>query len=119
LEQGAGQTLHGEVLGTPFYIAPEQAYTGETSPRADLYSLGVIFYEMLTRQRPYKGDTVQEILAQHYAAPIPRLPAEMADCQPLIDRMLAKRPEERFESAEQVLAEIDEIWTRHALRVLS
>ena len=119
LEQGAGHTLHGEVLGTPFYIAPEQAYAGETSPRADLYSLGVIFYEMLMRQRPYKGSTVQEILAQHYAAPIPRLPAEMADCQPLVDRMLAKRPEDRFESAEQVLAEIDDIWTRHALRVLA
>jgi len=116
LEQGAGQTLHGEVLGTPYYIAPEQAYGGETSPRADLYSLGVIFYEMLTRKRPFTGDTVQEILAQHHAAPIPRLPSELADCQPLIDRMLAKRPDDRYESAEAVLSEIDEIWTRHALQ---
>ena len=117
VEQGASQTVHGEVLGTPYYIAPEQAHGGETTPRADLYSLGVIFYEMLTGKRPYVGDTVMEILAQHHAAKIPRLPDELADCQPLIDGMLAKDPHDRYESAEAVLAEIDEIWTRHALRI--
>ena len=117
MEQKASQTAHGEVLGTPYYIAPEQAHGAETTPRADLYSLGVIFYEMLTRKRPFVGDTVLEILAQHHAADIPRLPGELADCQPLIDGMLAKDPNYRFESAEAVLTEIDEIWTRHALRV--
>lgn len=117
VEQQATQTVHGEVLGTPYYIAPEQAHGEEITPRADLYSLGVIFYEMLTRKRPFVGDTVMEILAQHHAAKIPRLPEEFADCQPLVDRMLAKDPNDRFENADAVLTEIDEVWTRKALRI--
>jgi len=116
LDQSAGQTLHGEVLGTPYYISPEQAYGGEVTPQADLYGLGVIFYEMLTQKRPYSGDTIMEILAQHSAAPIPRLPGELAPCQPLIDGMLAKRPADRFASAEAVLGAIDAVWTQNALR---
>jgi class 3 adenylate cyclase/tRNA A-37 threonylcarbamoyl transferase component Bud32 len=116
LDQSAGQTLHGEVLGTPYYISPEQAHGGDVTPRTDLYSLGVIFHEMLTRTRPYTGETVQEILAQHSMAPIPRLPSELAGCQGLIDGMLAKRPEDRFEDADAVLAAIDAAWTQHALR---
>jgi CheY-like chemotaxis protein/tRNA A-37 threonylcarbamoyl transferase component Bud32 len=116
LDQSAGQTSHGEILGTPYYIAPEQAAGGTITPRADLYSLGVIFYEMLTGRRPFSGATVQEILAQHAMAPVPRLPAALAGCQPVIDGMLAKRPEERFESAEAVLAAIDEAWTKSAAR---
>jgi class 3 adenylate cyclase/tRNA A-37 threonylcarbamoyl transferase component Bud32 len=115
--QSAGQTLHGEVLGTPYYISPEQANAGEITPRTDLYSLGVIFHEMLTRHRPYTGETVQEILAQHSVAPIPRLPAELASCQALIDGMLAKRSADRFENAEAVLAAIDAAWTQTTLRV--
>jgi len=117
VEQKATQTVHGEVLGTPYYIAPEQAHGEEITPRADLYSLGVIFYEMLTRKRPFVGDTVMEILAQHHSAKIPRLPDEFAGCQPLVDGMLAKDPNDRFQSADGVLAEIDEIWTRNALRI--
>jgi serine/threonine protein kinase len=116
LDQNAGQTLHGEVLGTPYYISPEQAYGGEVTPQADLYGLGVIFHEMLTQKRPYSGDTVMEILAQHSAAPIPRLPGELACCQPLIDGMLAKRPADRFGNAEAVLSAIDAVWTQNALR---
>jgi len=116
LDQSASQTVHGEVLGTPYYISPEQAYGGDITPRADIYSLGVIFFEMLTGRRPYIGDTIQEILAQHSMAPIPRLPEELAGCQPLVDGMMAKRAADRFDSAAAVLGAIDAVWTQQALR---
>jgi tRNA A-37 threonylcarbamoyl transferase component Bud32 len=117
LDRGAGQTLHGEILGTPYYLSPEQAQGAAVSPCSDIYSLGVIFYEMLTGRRPFGGDTILEIISQHLAAPVPRLPAPLADYQRLVDGMLAKRPEDRFQNADDVLAEIDAVWTRHALQV--
>ena len=117
LEHTTGHTLQGEVLGTPHYISPEQAQAGEVGPSADLYSLGVIFYEMLTGKRVFTGETILEILSQHIIAPIPRLPEELADYQPLIDGLLAKRPRDRFEDADALLAEIDRIWTSQSIQM--
>jgi serine/threonine-protein kinase PpkA len=117
LEQTSGHTVQGEVLGTPHYISPEQAQAGEVGPSADLYSLGVIFYEMLTGKRPYAGETILEILSQHIIAPIPRLPADLADFQTLVDGMLAKRPSQRFADADALLAEIDRIWTSQTIQM--
>jgi serine/threonine protein kinase len=119
LDGSAGQTLHGEILGTPYYLSPEQAQGDAVTTRTDLYSLGVIFYEMLTGRRPYAGGTILEILSQHVSAPVPRLPAQLADYQTLVDGMLAKRIEDRFESADAVLAEIDAVWTRNALQAVT
>jgi len=116
LDANGGQTTHGEVLGTPYYLSPEQAQGQEVTPRADLYSLGVIFYEMLTRRRPFDGETILEILAQHLNAPVPTLPGALADFQPIVDGLLAKRPEARLPSAEALLAEIDRVWTRQAMQ---
>jgi len=119
LDGSVGQTLHGEILGTPYYLSPEQAQGEAVTTRTDLYSLGVIFHEMLTNRRPYAGGTILEILSQHVSAPVPRLPAQLADYQTLVDGMLAKRVEDRFESAEAVLAEIDAVWTRNALQAVA
>jgi class 3 adenylate cyclase/tRNA A-37 threonylcarbamoyl transferase component Bud32 len=116
LDKSANHTSHGEILGTPYYLSPEQADGREVTPASDIYSLGIIFYEMLTGGRPFAGATIHEILAQHVAAPIPRLPEELAPYQALVDRMLAKSPEARFPSAEALLAAIDDIWTSIALR---
>jgi class 3 adenylate cyclase/tRNA A-37 threonylcarbamoyl transferase component Bud32 len=116
LEYTNGHTIKGEVLGTPHYISPEQAQAGEVGPSADLYSLGVIFYEMLTGKRVFTGETILEILSQHIIAPIPRLPAELEDYQPLIDGLLAKRPADRFADADALLAEIDRIWTSQSIQ---
>jgi serine/threonine protein kinase len=109
LSRAAEQTLQGEVIGTPFYLAPEQAASEPVTPRADLYSLGVIFYEMLTGERPFDGHTIDEILGQHLSAALPRLPAALGRYQELLDGLLAKRPADRFASAEALVAAVERI----------
>jgi serine/threonine protein kinase len=119
LDGSGHQTVYGEILGTPNYISPEQVQGTEVTARSDLYSLGVIFFEMLTGSRPYRGGTIPEILEQHVSGPVPRLPEALAGYQCLVDGMLAKRPADRFASAESLLAMIDEVWTRFALEVMA
>jgi serine/threonine protein kinase len=105
----ASETMQGEILGTPYYLSPEQAENRAVVPATDLYSLGVIYFEMLTGCLPYRGKTISEILAQHLTAPVPRLPAALSDLQHLIDGMLAKRVEDRFPDAATVLLKIGEL----------
>ena len=93
----------GEIFGTPYYMSPEQGHAGEVDQRGDIYSLGIIFYEMLTGSKPFEGETAMAVIIQHRQAPIPRLPNELAIYQPAIDRMLAKNPGDRFASAREVL----------------
>jgi serine/threonine-protein kinase PpkA len=93
----------GEIRGSPYYMSPEQAEAKAVDERSDLYSMGVIFFELLTGQKPFSGRTVFDILAQHQHAPVPRLAGSAVRFQPLIDRLLAKRPAERFQSASDFL----------------
>jgi DNA-binding NarL/FixJ family response regulator len=102
----AGTTGVGQVLGSPYYISPEQAQGHRVDPRTDLYSLGVMFYEMLTGQRPYLGRTAVAIMAQHAHSPVPTLPPAAAAQQPLLDRLMAKRQEARYASADELLADL-------------
>lgn len=102
----AGTTAVGQVLGSPYYISPEQAQGQRVDARTDIYSLGVMFYEMLTGQRPYLGRTAVAIMAQHAHSPVPILPEPMAAQQPLLDRLMAKRPNARYGSAEELLADL-------------
>jgi class 3 adenylate cyclase len=118
LGQSAGGTLHGEVFGTPYYISPEQTEARAVTARSDIYSLGVIFHEMLTRRRPFEAEGVAEVLALHTRAPRPKLPQPLAEYQDLLDRMLAVDPERRYPSADALLHAIDEVWTREAVRVM-
>ena len=110
------QTLEGEFFGTPYYISPEQAGGEPATRRSDIYSLGVIFYEMLMNRRPYEGQSIVELINQHMHAPLPRLPHEFAEYQPLLDGMLEKDPGRRLQDADTVLAAIDRVWTQIALR---
>ena len=94
----------GEIFGTPYYMSPEQGHADRVDERGDLYSLGIIFFEMLTGKKPFEGETAMSVIIQHRQAPIPRLPDELVMYQPAVDGMLAKKPEDRFASAREVLA---------------
>ncbi len=94
----------GAIFGTPYYISPEQGHGEPVDVRGDIYSLGVIFYEMLTGSKPYDGDTAMAVIVKHRLAPVPGLPTSLREFQPLIQRMLAKQPVDRFQSVEELLA---------------
>ena len=94
----------GLIFGTPHYMSPEQGHGQDTDQRTDLYSLGVIVYEMLVGERPYTDPNPMAILYKHRNAPIPRLPDRLRLLQPLIDKLLAKLPEDRYPSAPAVEA---------------
>lgn len=102
----SGITNAGEVRGSPYYISPEQAEGAPVDPRSDVYSLGVMLYEMLTGQRPFRGSTVISIIQAHRNDPIPILPPELSTFQRLIDALLAKDPKDRFPSAVTAIAEL-------------
>jgi CheY-like chemotaxis protein len=93
----------GEIFGTPYYMSPEQGHASEVDERGDIYSLGVIFYEMLTGKKPFLGDTAMSVIVKHNQAPMPILPPDLAAYQPAIDRMMAKKPEDRFQTVEELL----------------
>lgn len=103
----SGELTHaGEVRGSPYYISPEQAEGATVDRRSDLYSLGVIFHEMMTGKRPFRGNSVIAILQSHRNDPIPVLPQELSRFQRLIDGLLAKDPAERFPSVATAVAEL-------------
>ncbi|CAH1385987.1 Non-specific serine/threonine protein kinase [Candidatus Nitrotoga sp. M5] len=96
-------TRPGEIMGSPFYIAPEQALDLAVDERTDLYSTGSMFYEMLTGWPPYKGSSVEAILYQHVNLPVPIFPVGLERFQPILNRMMAKSAAARFDSADAVV----------------
>jgi FixJ family two-component response regulator len=102
-------TATGEIFGTPYYMSPEQGHGSALDERSDLYSLGVIFYEMLMRQKPYIAQTPMAVIYMHANAPIPLLPEELRKYQPLLNKLLAKDPVHRFGTASALLAKIEEL----------
>jgi serine/threonine-protein kinase PpkA len=102
-------TEQGMVVGTPTYMSPEQAVGAEVDGRSDQYSLGVIFYEMLVRKPPFDGGTSMQTAYAHVHTPPPRLPVEFAFAQPLLDRMLAKKPEDRFPDMKSFARELKNV----------
>jgi len=106
-------TQEGTIVGTVAYLPPEQALGGEVTPRADLYSLGALLYELLTGRPPFLGDAPVSVISQHINTP-PVAPSWHApDCpralEALIVRLLAKDPSERPPSAGDVLAALEAI----------
>lgn len=113
LELDAAITATGEIFGTPYYMSPEQGHGADTDERSDLYSLGVILFEMLAGRKPYLAETPMQVIYKHSHAPLPELPPGLVHLQPLAHRMLAKDPRERFqaaaelrEAAQNILAEL-------------
>jgi hypothetical protein len=104
-------TKTGTSIGSPEYMAPEQIEGKPLDERADLYSLGIVFYQMLTGQVPYKGESAVSIVYQHVKAPVPSARAANPKVPENIDHiastLMAKLPEERYGSADDVLAALD------------
>lgn len=97
------KTLAGVVIGTPYYLSPEQALGGTADERSDLYSVGVMFYELLTGQRMYAAGSLVALFEMHKKAPIPKLPGELIRHQRFLERLVAKSPELRYSTAEEAL----------------
>jgi len=99
-------TQQGKLIGTPQYMSPEQCRGRTLDGRADIYSLGIIFYEMLTQQVPYDGEDSVAVCLQHVTKPIPQLSARQQHYQWLLNKMLAKKAEDRFADAQQLAEEV-------------
>lgn len=96
-------TSNGEIFGTPYYMSPEQGHADDVDERSDVYSLGIIFYEMLTGKKPFIGADAMSIILKHTKSPVPVLPHRLAGHQALINMLLAKRPADRIQTAGEVL----------------
>ena len=92
-------TSTGLFIGSPNYVSPEQSDGIVIDGRADIYSTGCMFYEMLTGKKPYFATTVFDVVIKHRQAPIPVFEEELAEFQPLLNKMMAKNRDDRFEDA--------------------
>jgi serine/threonine-protein kinase PpkA len=99
-------TIAGQLLATPRYMSPEQCCSLPVDARSDLYSLGIIFYEMLTGRPMYESANSANVVNMHVNAPVPRLPAPLAGYQGVLERLVAKKPEDRYQSARELFAAI-------------
>ncbi|MEP6790706.1 MAG: protein kinase [Ramlibacter sp.] len=102
------QTRHGDVVGTPYYLSPEQAAGNIITPQSDLYSLGVMMFEMLSGNRPFRAESLDVLLARHLSAPTPALPPAHAVLQPVVEKLMAKSAMDRYDSAEALLADLSQ-----------
>ena len=101
-------TATGMSIGSPHYASPEQARGRVVDGRSDLYSLGVVFYEMLTGRVPFDGVDTLSVGLSHINDPVPTLPGKLAAWQPVVDGLLAKSPDDRYGSAGDLAAELAE-----------
>ena len=99
----------GTVVGTPHYMSPEQTKGKQVDGRSDLYSLGIVLFEMLTGTVPYQGDEAVTIALKHLSAPIPKLPMQYLAYQKIIDKLLAKDPDQRYQRGRDLIFALEEL----------
>ena len=99
LESSGQSTAIGVLRGSPYYMSPEQAQGVPLDARSDLYSVGVMLFEMLAGAKPYVGNTAMEVMQQHVHGPRPPLPPELALFEPLLDKFMTRDRGRRFPDA--------------------
>jgi DNA-binding response OmpR family regulator len=109
LDGSTPSTRTGVLRGSPYYMSPEQALGEQLDVRSDFYSLGIMFYEMLTGRKPYTGATAMEVLQQHVNSPLPPLPHSLARYEAFLHKLAAKNRNERFGKADEIIAAISEL----------
>ncbi len=109
VDQKTMATQIGSAIGTPHYMSPEQARAEKVDGRSDLYSLGAMFFELLTGAPPYDADDPFTIALMHVTHPVPELPAQLRWLQPLLSGLMAKQADERFASGEEFVLALDKL----------
>ncbi len=104
------KTQHGQIVGTPYYISPEQATDAPVTHRSDFYSLGVLMFEMLTGDKPYRAESLDVLLARHLYGATPTLDAAHAKFQPLLNRLMAKNPQDRPENCIEIWEALNKVY---------
>jgi len=102
-------TQTGLIVGTPKFMAPEQIRGSAPSPQADIYSLGILLFQCLTDEVPFHGKDMVSTAYKHFNDPVPDLPPMVAAFQPIVEKMLAKQPEDRYERALDIIDDLDEL----------
>ncbi len=100
-------TQDGTAIGSPYYLSPEQSKGGVVNARADIYSLGIVLFEMLAGRRPFEGKTPIETILMHHKQALPALDGYVARYNALIARMAAKKPDQRFADCSALIAFLD------------
>ncbi len=96
-------TTVGQILGTPHYMSPEQGEGMPIDCRSDIYSAGVMIYELLTNEKPYTAMSPAALIYQHVHAEIPELPENLVKYQDIINKTMAKDPGDRYQSARELI----------------
>ena len=100
-------TATGTVIGTPHYMSPEQAQGQEIGPWSDLYSLGIVLFELLSGEVPFDADSTIAVVFKHITEPVPDLDEPYKQYQPLVNTLLAKEANDRYQSGREVIADIE------------
>src|SRR6266478_1065858 len=100
----------GLIFGTPHYMSPEQGHGEPIDARSDLYSLGVIVFEMLARAKPFAAENPMAIIYKHRKEPVPRLPEPFEAFQPILERFLAKDPQDRYPNATEARVALEKAY---------
>ena len=101
------RTSHGEILGTPRYMSPEQVQGKPLDLRTDIYSAGVLLYQMMTGHHLFDGNSGVEVALHHLNTPPPALPEHLAAYQRLLDKLLEKDRDARFRNADEVIGYLE------------